>query len=150
MYSAKMMRTAKLGIFHVLAGKRAYSSGNFASHTKKKTNNAQESKNGARNPAFFQPYDAPRVRPRMRRMIPDNMDNEPTKSSRFHLPWTSAMEPLGLGIQKMEPIATGMMRIPRIRKNHLQGEPWPWVGMYSMNPAMMIPVTESEHTVLCK
>lgn len=75
------MSKVMFGIFQNDGGINAYPSGSFASHTKKKTKIGQASKKGTRNFAVLKPYDAPRVRPRMRRMIEKSIEKHPTKSS---------------------------------------------------------------------
>jgi len=122
MNSDRMIKTVKFLILHVLLGNNAYPSGNLDSQIKNDGNKAIEMKNGARKPAFFHPYDAPKVRPRTSRMIAANIRKAPIKSSRLSLLSTLACSPRGLGIQNNDPIATGRIRIATIRKNHLQGD----------------------------
>jgi len=122
MNNDRIMRTAKFLILHVLLGSKAYPSGNRDSQMKKAGKSVMEIKKGARKPAFFHPYDAPRVRPRTSRMIAASMRKAPIKSSRFSLLSTFASSPRGFGIQNRDPIATGRIRIATIRKNHLHGD----------------------------
>lgn len=67
--SAKKISTAKLGNRHIEVGMRAFSYSSRDSCQKKRGNSTQEMRNGARKVALSQPYDAPRVRPTMKRMI---------------------------------------------------------------------------------
>lgn len=80
------MNIVKLGmVVQVLLGIRASSSLRRASQKKKAGKSTKDSKNGTRKPAVLNPYEAPRVKPRMRRMIAESIMKEPTRSSRFHL-----------------------------------------------------------------
>lgn len=60
------------GIFQNEAGNKATFGGCFHSQIKKPNINIQLNKNGTRNLAVLQPYEAPKVRPKMSRIVPDN------------------------------------------------------------------------------
>lgn len=108
-----MMSSVRLGIFHVEGGMRVYPSGSFASQKKKATKMGHDSRKGTRNLAVFQPQDAPRVRPRMRRMIATSTEKQPRMSSRlkrsFSLRHSSFRSPLVLGVKGAAANAKGTM-----------------------------------------
>ena len=108
------MYSAKFGIRHVFGGINAYSSGNLASQKKKNGNRKQDIKNGVRNLTVFEPV----------RCAEDEAEDEeengekhsPTRSSCFHFPSTSAIDPVGLGMKKSDPTATGRMTNAKSRE----------------------------------
>lgn len=78
------MSKVMLGMNQKFDGMRANPGGSLASQTKKPTIIGQLSRKGTRNLAVLYPYVAPRVRPRMSRMMPKSMLRAPITSNRLN------------------------------------------------------------------
>lgn len=77
---------------HVDLGSTALRSGCRDSQMKKSGNRRTKRRKGTRNCGVRQPYDAPNVRPMMRRRIERKIDEEPTKSRRFQILYFEGFE----------------------------------------------------------
>lgn len=115
---------------------------------------------GAMNPGVDQPFEAPRVKERIKRTIATNILHicfrkysfsklfveylthmkHPGRSILANLSFTSEFSPLLLGIQNIDHTPTGNTIADMILKNHLQASPCPPEGINIMIPAIIFPV----------
>lgn len=95
---------------------------------------------GAMNPGVDQPFEAPRVKERIKRTIATNIMKHPGRSILANLSFTSEFSPLLLGIQNIDHTPTGNTIADMILKNHLQASPCPPEGINIMIPAIIFPV----------
>lgn len=109
-----------LGSFQKLEGRRAYPSGMRFSQRKKKMKRGHARRKGTRNWAVFHPYEAPRVRPRMRAIIPKSIEKLPTKSRRLNRSrlslHSSAIAGFVFGTTKIAAMANGNLRGSVLRR----------------------------------